>query len=260
MEKDLEQLKSLMCRSFCDGLGLSYVSNKLIRIEIPFYFPDGDPYQLYIASYSSESLVLTDLGHTMMHLSYENDIDKFTEGTRGKLFEQIQEEFGLIGTQGELLLETTENSIIRDIFKLSQAITKVWDLTFLNKEHARSTFYEDLRVVISNTLPHSRVIEHYKHPKIASSQYYPIDYYIKTKHKPLYLFGISGKDKARLTTITLEKLNSQKVEFESMIIFEDKASIPRGDLARLENIENSTVFSTNQFNRLEKELQRKIAA
>lgn len=260
MNKDLDQLKNLICRSFCDSLGLVYVSNKLIRIELPFYFPDGDPYQLYIANYSSESLVLTDLGHTMMHLSYENDIDKFTEGTRGKLFEQIRQEFGLLETRGELMIETSESDLVRNIFKLSQAITKVWDLTFLNKEHARSTFYEDLRIVISNTLPHSKIVEHYQHPKIASSKYYPIDYYIKAKNKPLYLFGISGKDKARLTTITLEKLNTQKLDFESMIIFEDKASIPRSDLARLENIEHSTVFSTNQFPRLEKELQRKIAA
>ena len=75
---------------------------KLLSIETPFYFADGDPYQLYIKEMPGGILRLTDMGHTMMHLSYDNDVDKFREGTRGKIFEQIKVETFIEEDNGEL--------------------------------------------------------------------------------------------------------------------------------------------------------------
>ena len=68
----------------------AFEKNKnLIRVETPFFFPDGDPYQIYIKELPGGNLKLSDMGHTMMHLSYENETSKFREGTRGNIFNQI---------------------------------------------------------------------------------------------------------------------------------------------------------------------------
>ena len=46
-----------------------------------FTFPDGDGYPFHLAEAPAGGLRLSDLGHTLMHISYEHDIDTFLTGT-----------------------------------------------------------------------------------------------------------------------------------------------------------------------------------
>ena len=61
-----------------------------------------------------------------------------------------------------------------------------------------------------------------------------MDYRIEGKSGiPLFLCGVVNRDKARLTTIMLGYFHRHGLSFESIIVFEDQAEIPRVDLARL---------------------------
>ena len=53
---------------------------------------------------------------------------------------------------------------------------------------------------------------------------------------PLFLYGVPNRDKARLTTIMLAYFHRQKLDFESIIVFENQADIHRTDLARLSDV------------------------
>ena len=88
-------------------------------------------------------LRLTDMGHTLMHLSYENDIDKLRDGTRGKLFEQIKSETFIEEISGALFIDTDPANLVVSLFRMGQAITKINDLAFLKRARADSTFYDD---------------------------------------------------------------------------------------------------------------------
>jgi hypothetical protein len=87
---------------------------------------------------------LTDMGHTMMYLSYENNIDKFREGTNGKMFDLIKAETIIDEDNGEFFIDTPMENLGFSIFRLGQALTKISDLTYLNRAKAKSIFYEDL--------------------------------------------------------------------------------------------------------------------
>jgi len=90
MNLDIDKLQETLCSLMCAEVKIRPGKGELLSIETPFNFADGDPYQIYIKEMPGGIIRLTDMGHTMMHLSYDNDVDKFREGTLGKLFEQIK--------------------------------------------------------------------------------------------------------------------------------------------------------------------------
>ena len=229
----------------------------LTIIQTPFYFPDGDTYQIYLKEMPGGFLRLSDMGHTMMHLSYENDVDKFRTGTRGNLFQQILSEMFVEEDNGEFYVDTTVDGLPLAIFRLGQALTKISDLTFLNRARAESTFYEDLKESLENIVPSDKIHADYVYKGLENADDYPIDYYVEGKHAPLYVFGVPGRDKARLTTIVLERLLRAKVDFDSLIVFSDQSSMPRSDLARLTNTGGEMIASLDAVEDLSRKLLRK---
>ena len=242
----------------CAEVKLHPKNGKLIAIETPFSFSDGDPYQIYIKEMPGGIMRLTDNGHTLMHLSYENDIDKFRDGTRGKLFDQIISETLIEEKEGEFFIETPIDNLAFNIFRLGQALTKINDLTFLNRARAESTFYDDLKEQLLKIIAEERVHKDYYYPDIENPTDYPIDYKIDGKHAPLFLFGIPNRDKARLTTIILERLLRAKADFDSLLIFSDQGSIPKPDLARLSNAGGEMIASLDAETDFSRKLLRKI--
>lgn len=132
MNLDIEKLRNSLCELMCAEVNIIARKRNLLLLETPFAFSDGDPYQLYIKELPGGILRLTDMGHTLMHLSYENDLDKFRDGTRGKLFEQIKSETHIEENNGEFFIDTPIANLGFNIFRLGQALTKINDLTFLN--------------------------------------------------------------------------------------------------------------------------------
>jgi len=259
MNIDIKKLEDNLCNLLCAEINLRPKNEELVLVETPFYFADGDPYQIYIKEMPGGVIRLTDMGHTMMHLSYENDISKFREGTRGKLLEHIKSETFISENEGEFYIETTIESLASNIFRLSQALTKVNDLTFLNRARAESTFYEDLKEQLLNIVGEEKVVEEYYYEDMENSTDYPIDYKIEGKYAPLFLFGIPNRDKARLTTIVLERLLRAKADFDSLLIFSDQVSIPKQDLARLSNAGGEMIASLDAEADFSRKLTRRVS-
>ena len=82
MNLDIKKIQEDLCQLLCAEIHLNDRNKKLIIVETPFFFPDGDPYQIYLKEMPNGIIRLTDMGHTLMHLSYENEVDKFREGTQ----------------------------------------------------------------------------------------------------------------------------------------------------------------------------------
>lgn len=258
MNLDISKLQETLCSLMCAEVTIRPMNGTLLSVETPFYFADGDPYQIYIKEMPGGIIRLTDMGHTMMHLSYENDVDKFREGTRGKLFDQIKAETFVDEENGEFYIDTTLEKLGFSIFRLGQALTKVNDLSFLNRARAESTFYEDLNEKIFKIVGVDKVRKDFYVADMENANDYPIDYRIEGKHAPLFLFGIPNRDKARLTTIVLERLLRSKVDFDSLLIFSDQGSIPKQDLARLSNAGGEMIASLDAESDFSRKLLRKV--
>lgn len=255
---DLEKIKEALCHQFCAEIKLSVKNDELIRIETPFLFPDGDSYQIYLKTMPTGGFRISDMGHTLMHLSYENDLDVFRKGTRGNLLEQILLELGLKEEEGSFFVEVMMEEIPEGVFKLGQGITKIYDLTFLNRYRVESTFYEDLEERIYNIVGKEKVTRDYIESQMENGNDYPIDFRIEGKGAPLFLFGVANRDKSRLTTIVLERLNRYEVDFESLIVFQDFDNIPKNDSKRLMNVSGELITSLDAKEDLKRKILKRV--
>jgi hypothetical protein len=258
MNLDVNKLQEMLCSLMCAEVKIRPKNGKLLAVDTPFFFADGDPYQIYIKEMPGGVIRLTDMGHTMMHLSYDNDIDKFREGTRGNIFNQIKAETFIEEDNGEFFIDTPVENLGYNIFRLGQALTKINDLTFLNRARAESTFYEDLQEQLKKVVGEEKIVKDFYYNEMENSRDYPIDFKIDGKYAPLFLFGIPNKDKARLTTIILERLLRAKADFESILIFADQGAMPRQDLARLSNAGGEMIASLDAESDFSRKLLRKI--
>lgn len=256
---NIKDLQNALCRQFCAEIKVTQKNDHLIRVETPFYFPDGDPYQIYLSEIESGGFRVSDMGHTLLQMSYENDIDLLRKGTRGNLLGQIQLELGLKEDDGSFYLESTVDDIPTNVFKLGQGITKIYDLTFLNRARVENTFYDDLEERINNIVGAEKIVKDYVYSAMESANDYPIDYMIQGKEAPLFLFGVANKDKARLTTIILERLNGYGANFESLIIFQDFDNIPKNDGKRLMNIAGEMISSLDAKEDLSRKILKRVA-
>jgi hypothetical protein len=254
MSFDPQKLKERLCKSLCGEVQVRTTRQGYLQIVTPFTFPDGDTFQLYLEEAAAGSIRLTDFGHTFMHLSYENDLSKFREGTRGKLLDQVLADSGLRDDQGRLVLDASLDSLGTSVLQYGQALTRIYDITFLNRARVASTFYEDLKEKLYSLVAAEKIKPDYILPNHTEADSYPIDFRIEGKRAPLFLFGVASRDKARLTTIILEHWLRAKIEFDSLLIFQDQQVIPRTDLARLSNVGGEMVASLDAG----EDFQRKI--
>jgi len=251
-------LQDLLCRSLCGDVVLTSVGQDAWQVSTPFMFPDGDAYAMYLRQTPDGAWRISDMGSTLMHLSYENDVGKFREGGRGRLFGQVLADAGLEEDDGEFFLIAPVEGLGTGLFSFGQAMTRLHDITFLNRLRVESTFYEDLREILKSTLDESRLHEGYIVTDAPRAEDYPVDYYIEGGQAPLYLFGVPNRDKARLATIILQHLTSAGLEFNSLIVFQNMAEIPTRDLSRLTNAANDMIDSLDARPDLERKLMRRI--
>ena len=247
-----------LCTALCASVTVTQCDPKLWRVDTPWTFPDGDGYSIYISPSPIGGLRVSDQGITLMRMSYENDISKLRDGTRGRLLAQVLADAGLYEDNGEFFLDTTVQDLGATVLRLGQALTRVHDLTFLNRARVENTFYEDLREKLHLLVGKERLVEQYVVPGIDKGDDYRVDYYITDSQLPMYLFGVPNKDKARLSTIILQHLNRFSLRFDSMIIFKNAADIPTTDLGRLMNAANDMIYSLDATDDFQRKLLRRV--
>ena len=153
-DHNLEMLQDQLCQHLCADIRIQQKNQHLIRIQTPFQFPDGDSYQLFLRELPTGLMELTDGAHTFMQMSYEMDIDSIFKGNRKILLDQVLTEMAMkLSDTGELIKSTQPDQIHQDMLHMAQAITKVWDLTYLKRSRVESTFYDDLERQLFEIVP-----------------------------------------------------------------------------------------------------------
>ena len=259
MSLDVGALRDLLCTRLCEDVQVDERPDGGLMLRTHFRFPDGDGFPLHLSTAPSGGLRLSDHGHTLMHISYEHDIDSFLTGTRGMLLERIVGESGLNHDGGVLSVDTPAERLPEAIFGLGQALTRIYDLTLLSRSNVGSTFYDDLADCLTGLVDEAKVQRDYE-PDVPNAKAYPVDYRIEGKNDvPLFVYGVPNRDKARLTTIMLGYFHRHKLEFESVIVFADQTEIPSIDLARLSDVGGDLISSLESTEDLNRKLLRRVA-
>lgn len=255
-----QSLQELLCQRLCQDVGIDRRPDGALMLRTQFRFPDGDGFPIHLAEAPGGGLRLSDRGHTLMHISYEHEVDAFMEGTRGALLERIVAEAGMQQQGGEFFIDTVAERLPEALFQLGQALTRVYDLTLLSRSRVGSTFYDDLATLLGDLVDESKMQRDYE-PDVPNGSAYPVDYRIEGREEaPLFLYGVPNRDKARLTTIMLSHFHRHNLTFESIIVFENQMEIPRMDLARLSDVGGEMISSLGSSDDFSRKLLRRMAA
>lgn len=135
MKLQIDALNLLLCERLCEEVAVEQRPDGALMVRTRFEFPDGDRYPIHLSELASGGIRLSDRGHTLMHISYEHDVDSFLDGTRGLLLKRIMGESGLQWDGGAFCLDTTPEHLPDAVFRFGQALTRVYDLIALPHEH-----------------------------------------------------------------------------------------------------------------------------
>ncbi len=260
MDLDVDALQKRLCERLCADVQLTTRPDGALMLRTHFEFPDGDRFPIHVSEAGVGGVRLSDRGHTLMHISYDHDVDAFLDGTRGQILERIVAEMGVEREGGAFRLDTSIEKLPEAVFRFGQALTRVYDLTFLSRSRVKSTFYDDLAEILKSLIDEDKMQADYLPEALPNPEAYRVDYRIEGKlTTPLFLYGVPNRDKARLTTIMLSHFHRHNLRFESILVFEDQSEIPRLDLARLSDVGGEMISSLESRADLDRKLLKRVA-
>jgi hypothetical protein len=224
---------------------LAEVGNGRFRVFTPFRFDDGDHLSIVLKK-EGPQWVLTDEGHTFMHLSYTIDEADLKQGSRRKVIDRAISSFNVTDREGELRLPIEGENYGSALFSYAQALLQIADVSYLNRETVRSTFMDDFRKVIMSSVRNEQAVQFdWCDPEGDPSGKYPVDCRLKGRETPLFVFGIANNEKCNVVTLVVQHFKMLNARFNSLVIYQDQEAISRKPLARLTDVVDK------QFSRIE---------
>ncbi len=207
------------------------------QIFTPFHFDDGDHFVIILRKGDGENWIITDEGHTYMHMSYQMDLSSLENGTRNAIIESALEKYGIDEEEGQILARVDDLKNAGNIFyNFIQCLINITDISYLSRERVKSTFMEDFRRFISKSVSSERFQFDYQEISRDPDRKYLVDCRINGMDHPLHVYAIGNNDKCRDTTINIFQFQKWKLPFFSLGIFEDQEQINRKVLSRFTDI------------------------
>jgi hypothetical protein len=201
-----------------EKLSLSSEGMDRYRVFTPFMFEDGDHLSIVLKRMNG-GWILSDEGHTYMHLTYDLEEKDLRKGTRQKIITNALSIFSVEEREGELLIPILNDRYGDALYNFIQALLKITDVSYLSRERVRSTFMEDFRSFMEETVPENRREFDWFDPKHDPEGKYLIDCRINKMPRPLFIQALPNDDKTRDATITLLQFEKWGVPSRSMAIF-----------------------------------------
>lgn len=231
----------------CESLRLLSEGRERYRVFTPFTLDDGDHLSIVLKR-DHERWVLSDEGHTFMHLTYDIDERSLHAGTRVKIIDRAINAHGLQDRDGELLIPIEDERYGDALYSFIQAVLRISDVTLLSRERVHAAFTEDLKTFLAEKVPESRRTFDWHHPQLDPDGIYPVDCYINGSVRPTAVFGLISDAKVSVATISLMKFEQWNLGIRSVGIFEDQETISRSTLARFTDV-CDRMFSSLAANR-----------
>ncbi len=205
------------------------------RVFTPFLFPDGDHFAIVLKQ-AKEGWMLTDEGHTYMHLTYDLDERDLYKGTRQLLITNALTAFSIDDYQGELRLDVPEERFGDALYSFVQALMKISDIKYLARERVYSTFMEDFRSLLRDSVSESRLSFDWRDSNRDPEGNYTVDCRINGMPKPVFVYGMQNDSKVKDVTISLLQFERWGLECHSVGVYENQEEVNRKAVARLSDI------------------------
>ncbi len=228
IERDFRQKVSEKVRLAAEGMDR-------YRVFTPFMFEDGD-HLAVVLKRDGDRWMLSDEGHTYMHLTYDLEERSFQEGTRGKIITSALSAFSVEDRSGELVLAVPEERYGDALYSFVQALLKISDVTFLSRERVRSTFVEDFRAFMAERVPEGRREFDWHDPNHDPEAKYAVDCRVNGMKRPLLVYALPNDTAVRDATIGLLQFERWGLRCRSMGLYEDQEQVNRKVVARFTDV------------------------
>ncbi|MBL0176259.1 MAG: DUF1828 domain-containing protein [Ignavibacteria bacterium] len=218
-----------------DRVSLALEGMDRYRVFTPFLFEDGD-HLAVVLKREQDRWVLSDEGHTYMHLTYDLDEKDLRQGSRQKIIANALAAFSVEDRDGELRLSVPEERFGDALFSYVQALLKITDVSYLSRERVRSTFMEDFKTFIRSRVAEERITFDWCDRAHDPGGKYPVDCRINGMPKPIMVFALATDHSVQTATISLLQFELRNLPHRSLAIFEDQENINRKDLARFSDV------------------------
>lgn len=219
------------------------------RVFTPFRFDDGDHITIVLKK-EQAGWVLSDEGHTYMHLTYDISEKKLFSGTRYQIISNALSTFKVKDRFGELILEVKDKHFGDALYAFAQALVKMGDVLSLSKEQTQSTFITDFQALFHEVIPEEKRDFDWYDPERDHGKKYTVDCRINGMPEPLFVYALFNNDRIRDATIKLQKVMQWNIPFRPLGIFQNREAANRQVVARFDDV-CPVQFSSLEVNREE---------
>ncbi len=208
------------------------------QIFTPFHFDDGDHFVIILKKNAQGNWIITDEGHTYMHMSYDIDLSSLNSGNRNQIIESALQKHNIQEREGRIFANVKRLAHAGNVlYSFVQCLINITDVSYLSQKRVLSTFMEDFKAFISKTIDDPARFEFkYIDQTRDPDGKYPVDCRVNGIPRPLFLYAINNNNKCRDTTISILQFQSWEQPFLSCGIFEDQVQINRKVLARFTDV------------------------
>lgn len=211
MTPDFSQLQ----RMYADRFHVHEVRPGILEVQLPVFAEDGDPYHIYLRTEDDGSLKLSDLGTTVMKLSYNYNLE--TE-SRERALEEILRENRVEYQDGEIYLPVSKPDIYPEVLHFAQVLGKISSMEYWRRAQPIRQFEETLRTHIFSHMQEYGPRENVSH--LGERDDYKADYgFFTNLSRPTYLFAVSSVSKAGDTNACLLAFQATARPFFGIVVY-----------------------------------------